>query len=168
MDTIEHGKASLARQYDALAHQFNQLYQQGRERGHAAMQAALEQAREQLTALGEFGAEQGQELKRYLARDLEQTIRETEQLGDKAKEWLNPARLGAGALASLASALSASGDALSSLGKKTREALSYHTGETTSAGTLTCKSCGQTVQLKATGHVPPCPKCHASNFSKGY
>ncbi len=168
MDIIDQSKTSLARKYDVLAHKFNELYQSGKERGHESMSMALEQAREQLTVLGEFGTEQGHELKHFLSRDLDQTIADAEQLGEETKERLHPARLTAGALSSIASALAATGDALRSLGNKTREQLIYKTGEMTSAGTLTCPSCKQTVQLKATGHVPPCPKCAGTVFTKGY
>jgi hypothetical protein len=91
-----------------------------------------------------------------------------QQLGEEAKERLNPARLGAGALASMAAAMEATSHALQALSDKARESLTYKTGEMTSAGTLTCKTCGAKVHLKATGHVPPCPKCSGTTFSKGY
>ena len=121
-----------------------------------------------MTTLGDFSAEQGEELKQYLVRDLDQTIADAQQLGEQAKERLHPARLGAGALSSLATVLELTGNALRSLGERTKEALTYKTGEMTSAGTLTCQSCGQKVQLKNTGHVPPCPKCNGTRFDKGY
>jgi len=76
--------------------------------------------------------------------------------------------LGAGALSSIANALELTGNALHSLGEKAKEKLTYKTGEMTSAGTLTCQKCGQQLQLKSTGHVPPCPKCNGSLFDKSY
>ncbi len=121
-----------------------------------------------MTALGEFSAEQGEELKQYLARDLDQTIVDAQQLGEEAKERLHPARLGAGALSSLLTVLELTGNALRSLSDKTKETLSYKTGEMTSAGTLTCQACGQKMQIKKTGHVPPCSKCNGTLFNKGY
>lgn len=168
MDTHDQDKARLAQQYDRLASKFNELYLAGKERGRESMSVALEKAHEQLTALGEFSAERGDELKRYLARDLDQTIADAQQLGEQAKERLNPSRLGAGALASLAAALEVTGNALQSLSDKARGSLIYKTGEMTSAGTLTCQGCGQKIHLKETGHVPPCPKCNGTLFNKGY
>jgi len=161
-------KDRLARQYDMLASKFNELYLAGKERGRESMSVALEKAHEQLTALGEFSAKQGEELKQYLARDLDQTISHAQRLGEEAKERFHPARLGAGALSSLATVLELTGNALRSLSDKTKETLAYRTGEMTSAGTLTCQACGQEVQLKKTGHVPPCPKCNGALFNKGY
>lgn len=52
--------------------------------------------------------------------------------------------------------------------EKAEAALEYTTGEVTTAGTLTCLACGQKVQLKSTGVVPPCPSCHATRYRKGY
>ena len=168
MENDDQDKSRLAEQFDNLASKFNELYLAGKERGRESMSVALEKAHEQLAELGEFSAEQGAELKQYLARDLDQTISDAQHLGEEAKERLHPARLGAGALSSLATALELSSNALHSLGEKTKKTLTYKTGEMTSAGTLTCKACGQKVHLKETGHVPPCPKCNGTQFNKGY
>ena len=168
MESQEHDKSRLAQQYDIYASKFHELYLASKDRGREAMSAALEKAREQLTAVGEFSAEQGEVFKQYLARDLDQTIEDAQQLGEATKERLNPARVGGGALASLASALEVTGNALRSLSVKTKQALTYKTGELTSAGTLTCQACGQKMQLKKSGHVPPCPKCSGTLFTKGY
>jgi len=168
MELSEQEKAKLAQQYDKLASKFKELYLAGKERGRGSMAVALEKAHEQMTAVGEFSAERGAELKKYMARDLEQTIADAQHLGEEAKERLHPSRLGAGALSSLASVLELTSNALHSLSEKTKEKLVYRTGEVTSAGTLTCQACGQTVHLKETGHIPPCPKCSGTLFHKGY
>ncbi len=168
MNDFDQKTEKQEQQYDKLARKFNELYLAGKDRGRESMAVALEKAREQLTTLGEFSAEQGEVLKQYLARDLDQTISDAEQLGDEAKERLHPARLGAGALYYLATALEVTSNVLHSLSVKTKEKLTYKTGEMTSAGTLTCQSCGQQVQLKKTGHVPPCSKCNGTLFNKSY
>jgi isocitrate dehydrogenase len=46
--------------------------------------------------------------------------------------------------------------------------LDYRSGEITSAGTLTCNACGHEMHFKKTGRIPPCPKCHATEFRKSY
>ncbi|HKI61135.1 MAG TPA: hypothetical protein VKA31_02470 [Mariprofundaceae bacterium] len=168
MTNKEQDKGRMAEKYDKLAHRFNEIYQKGKTRGHGAMQEALEKARKQLTELGEFSAEHGQELKQFLSRDLDRTVAEAQHLGEGAKEWLHPSRLRAGALASLASALEWSGDTLHSMGNRAQQSLVFKTGEITSGGTLTCQGCGQKMHFKETGHIPPCPKCKGPLFHKGY
>jgi len=168
MESNDQDKSKLTEQYDKLASKFNEFYLAGKERGRESMSVALDKANEHLASLGEFSAERGEVMKKYLARDLDQTILDAQKLGEDAKERFHPARLGAGALSSLATVLELTGNALRSLSSKTKETLTYKTGEITSAGTLTCQSCGQQMHLKKTGHVPPCPKCHSTLFNKGY
>jgi isocitrate dehydrogenase len=168
MSNDDQERDRLTQQYDVFANKFKELYLSGKERGNEAMSVALENAREQLTTLGEFSAEQGEVMKKYLGRDMEQTISDAQRLGEEAKEKLHPSRLSAGALSSLASVLELTSNALHSLFNKTVDALTYKTGEMTSAGSLTCQACGQKLQLKKTGHIPPCPKCSGTLFHKGY
>lgn len=154
--------------YDRYAERARQLFESGQERGREAMEKALGRAREQLAEAGEFTAEQGEVFQRYLRRDLEQTMGDMRELGEEARERLNPSRLGAGALSSLAGLLGAAGQALSSLSRRAEAALHFRTGEITSAGTLTCARCGKTLHLRKTAHVPPCPSCSGTEFRKGY
>lgn len=168
MEADDKDKDRLARQYDLLAGKFSELYLAGKERGRESMSIALEKAHEYLVALGEFSSEQGGKLSQYLGRDLDQVISDAQRLGTEAKDRFHPARVGAGALSSLAAALELSGNALGALGEKTKQTLTYKTGEMASAGTLTCQGCGQTLHLKSTRHIPPCPRCPGTIFTKGY
>lgn len=42
----------------------------------------------------------------------------------------------------------------------------WHTGEITGIGTLQCKTCGELLHFHKSGHIPPCPKCKGSRFSR--
>lgn len=154
--------------YDRFAERARELFDAGHEKSNEAMEKAMEGAREQFAAAGEFSAEQGEAFKKFMRRDLEQTGVEMRALGQEAKEHLSPARLGAGALSSMARLLEATGTALQNLSRKAEDALHFKTGEITTAGTLTCKKCGQSVQLKRSAHIPPCPSCRGTEFRKGY
>jgi hypothetical protein len=44
----------------------------------------------------------------------------------------------------------------------------WHTGEITGIGSLTCCACGEELHFHATGHIPPCPKCHGTKFKKNF
>lgn len=168
MHSIEDTKEALEKKYDLLAEKFHKLYAEGSERGSAAITKALEASRTQLVAAGTFTTNQSHDLKRYMARDLEQTISELQHVEAATKQTLNPSRLSAGALSSLVALLETSGHALQSLGNKAKEILTYKTGEMTSAGTLHCNACQHTLVMTKTGHVPPCPNCNATEFTKSY
>ena len=40
----------------------------------------------------------------------------------------------------------------------------YRTGEIAAAGTFVCKSCGHTLNINETGHLPRCPQCDNTEF----
>jgi hypothetical protein len=172
MAKFDQEKEKLLEQYDAFAEKFKDVYLSGKDRGKEAMTQAMEKAQVELSALGEFSAEQSESMKKYLTRDLEQTITDAKEIGNtishEAKDKLQPSRLGAGALSSLAYVLEQTSDALQSMMNKTVNAITYRTGEITSAGSLTCQSCSSKMQFKKTGHIPPCPKCSGTLFHKGY
>jgi len=154
-----------SQQYDALAAKFKELFESGAEKTSDVAQVAMEKARQQLTIAGAFTEEQGQKLKGFLERDFGQVAA---NFRNEAKVKLNPARLGSGALASISTLLQAAGTALSHAAAKTGESLSCRSGEITSAGKLTCKDCGHSMNFKKTGRIPPCPSCHKTEFTKGY
>ena len=156
---------SVEDQYDQLAARFKVLFEAGTEKSAEVAQVAMEKARKQLTAAGTFSEEQGKNLKSFLERDFAQMAT---TMRKEAKEKLNPSRVSAGALSSLSALLSAAGSALTSIAERTQKAVSCRSGEITSAGTLTCDACGHELHFKKTGRVPPCPKCHATEFGKSY
>lgn len=154
--------------YDRFVELSREAFDLSKEKGSEAWEKSMEIAREKLAATGEFSAEQGETFKRYLRRDLEQTGVDIQRLGKEAKDILNPARLGAGALSTLAKLLHSAGSALTSLSEKAENALEYKSGEMTAAGTLTCSSCGHKILLKKTSVVPTCTECQGTSFRKGY
>ncbi len=154
-----------ADQYDQLAARFKDLFETGAEKSGDWARTALEKARQQLTAAGAFSEEQGQKLKGFMERDFAQLAG---SMRDEARDRLNPARLGAGAMASISSLLNAASSVLSDAAGRAEKGLLCRSGEVTSAGTLACISCGHEIHLKKTGRVPPCPTCHATEFKKSY
>ncbi len=167
-DPSETPQTPEAARYDRFVELSRDWFDKGQEKGREAWEKAMEIARQQLALAGDFSAEQGEAFKHYLRRDLDQTAVDMRQLGAEAQVRLNPARLGAGALSSLAKLLHATGDAMLTWSERAETALEFKTGEVTTAGTLTCVACGQKVHLKSTAIVPPCPSCHATKYRKGY
>lgn len=154
--------------YDRFVDRAHEIFNSSQEKTQEAWEKAMELARQQMTAAGEFSAEQGEALQRYLRRDLAQTMDDMQQLGTEAKDKLHPARVGAGMLSSLAKMLHAAGVALTALSEKAEGALVYRSGEITMAGTLTCTTCGHEIHLPKTSVVPVCPQCQGRQFRKSY
>lgn len=154
--------------YDRFVDLTREAFEVGHEKSHEAWEKAMEVSRQKLTAAGEFSTEQGEAFKRFLRRDFEQTGIEMQRLGKEAKDVLNPARLGAGALSTLAKILHAAGETLTALSAKAENILEYQSGEVTMAGSLTCLGCGHKIQLTSTSVVPVCPNCQGTRFRKGF
>ena len=45
-------------------------------------------------------------------------------------------------------------------------AMTFRTGDITTAGTLTCEGCGWTIQTTRTTLLPPCPQCAQTAYRK--
>jgi len=125
---------------------------------HDVLDASAEKTSEFAHVAMEKAREQGEKIKTLVGDDFSRV----------AKEKLNPSRLGAGALASVAKLMHVTGVALSKFADKADHALTCKSGEITSAGRLECKACGYEMHFKKTGRIPPCPKCHKTEFKKGY
>ncbi len=165
MDDVAGSDKEEADQYDEMAAKFKELFEAGAEKSSEFAQIAMEKARKQLTAAGAVSEEQGKNFKKFLERDFSSMA---ETFRDEARIKLNPTRLGTGALASISSLLEAAGSALTGAAVKAKESLSCRSGEITAAGTLTCAACGHEMHFKKTGRIPPCPKCHKTEFKKSY
>ncbi len=153
--------------YDRFTERASEIFATSQEKSHEAMEKAMDATRQQFTEASEFSAEQGELFKQYMRRDLAQTEKDMHTLS-QSREHLHPARLGAGALSSLAHMLEGAGSTMQSWSRKAEDALHFGTGDITSAGTLTCVKCGHTLQLKRTSRIPPCASCNGTQFRKGY
>jgi len=155
-------------QYERLAARTRELLETAREKTPKTVDEALEKAKEDMIAAGEFSREQGRRLQAFLRRDLEATREHVAQMSQTLKETLEPQRVASGIQSTLAHILDALGGALKDFASKAEERLTYRTGELSSPGTLTCSSCGKRIHMTSTGRVPPCAKCHSTEFRKSY
>ncbi len=154
--------------YDSFVAKAHEVFVDGRDKTREAMQSAIEKAREQMTTLGELSSEQGKQFQRYMQRDLEQIARYFRDVGEEAKDQLQPARMSAGALATMSVLLHKCSDALLQLSIKAEAAITYRACELTSAGTLTCTQCALTREFSTTSSIQRCPSCHNDTFMKSH
>jgi polyhydroxyalkanoate synthesis regulator phasin len=136
--------------------------------GRKTLDEALKKASEELTAGGEYSREQAERISSNLRRDLTEVGKKAKQARDAVLEAVEPHRVVAGVQSGLSKLLATAADLLSGLAGKSEGVLEFKTGEITSPGTLTCKSCGKEMHLKATGQIPPCSQCHETVFRKSY
>jgi len=154
------------------------------------LQELGEKAGAEVRGLGEHSRETARKLGAVLRKDLASTAQSLHPrlgaLGDDAQALFNNVRDRGGALweelsleagktletsrdrgaATLASVARAIGEWSRQLGDRLDSSLAYRTGEMTHGGSFACSQCGQAVVLKRPGHLPPCPKCHGTDFRR--
>lgn len=129
---------------------------------------AIEHAQGVLKQTGEHTQEQVNRLGRNLKKDLLSTFKATEpplreftqSVGGLFDLWRDR---GGVILTDLARAM---GDWSHQFSDRLDDMLRYRSGEMTHGGTFVCLNCGQTLEMKKSGHLPPCPKCHKTEFRR--
>jgi hypothetical protein len=160
---------------DRLVHAYELML----ERVHTALERAeeatprlkqvLEQARERAVELNELSREEAEKVANYLERDMQDAAQYIADTGQQLKDWwhfdldLVENRL----LDLFASVADQTSLQLRRFAEQARERSSlYHTGEVTGPGTLICAGCGKPVHFRGAGRIPPCPRCHGTEFGR--
>ncbi len=132
-----------------------------------AVHEMVDRARAELVALGRVTEREGEELAEALKRDLTEAARYLDETGRELKDWLgfDIELLEDRLRENLFAAADQTTLALNALRMAARAA-EYHSGEITGPGTLVCDACGERVQLRHAGRVPPCPKCRGGRFHR--
>lgn len=129
------------------------------------MRHLIDESRDKAVELGELSREEADKIANYLWRDLKDAGRYLADTGADFREWLGfeAALLGDRLKDLFGKAADKTTVELIEL-ETEAESTVYHTGEITGPGTLVCTKCGEKLHFKKPGHIPPCPKCHATEF----
>jgi len=126
-------------------------------------------AQQKAVELGELSREEAVKVATYLKRDMEEV--KDYLTGPEARELSDWFKFDIGlvedrVLELFSSVADKTKLELLELERRASRAGEYHTGEITGVGTLVCSQCGEALHFHATGHIPPCPKCHATTFAR--
>lgn len=154
--------------YEKFASRSKEIIEEAKEKTSGTMDTAIEKAKDEMVAAGEFSQAQGNRLKAFLKRDLQAARRGLGHAGRTAKDVLEPHRIAAGIQGTLATILDVVGEKFETWGAKLEANLDCKTGELSTPGSLTCKKCGYVIKIHDTGRIPPCPKCRGVEFRKSY
>ena len=129
---------------------------------------SIDKAGEALEAAEEFTSGQVSAAKLALQLDLGALAENIGRGAVFVQDALDPGRVASGFLSMAGEVLESASDALDSWKERVRQPLLRTTGEITGPGTLTCTNCDEQIEMEDTGRVPPCWKCHRTEFRKGY
>ena len=160
--------AQEKRAYDDLADRAGEYLKRTQEVTSEAIATAVAQARQAAHAAGEFTSDQVERASKYVNRDLLDIQRNSDRARTFFTKTLEPSRLRNGFLALASDVLERTGSSLSRLSDRLEAPLMVHTGEVTGPGTLTCAGCDSEMRFKDSGRIPPCPRCHKTEFKKSY
>ncbi|ORU91971.1 MAG: hypothetical protein A6F70_01420 [Cycloclasticus sp. symbiont of Bathymodiolus heckerae] len=158
----------LLHAYDTMAERLHDALERAEKLAIPTIDENLKSAQEKAVELGEISREEANKVAGYLKRDLEDVSAYLQETQQEFSEWLSfESSLVEGKV----------GELINSVADKTKlqwdkislDALKsqlYHSGEVTGPGTLECVVCEQTLNFKKTGHIPPCPKCHKTEFKR--
>jgi len=155
--------------YNRLLEQVRTLWHDAGEETRPTLEWLVNRAREKLGLVEEIGREEAEKIGDYLKRDMEDAATylaspEANELGEWLK--LDIELIEQEALELFTSVADQTKLELLALEERARRASEYHTGEITGIGTLYCKNCGKTIHFHKTGHIPPCPQCHHTQYQR--
>ncbi len=161
---------------EKLLHAYNQMMRrvkeslkQAEETAEPRLRQAVAAAEEKAVELGELTREEAVKIGEFLRRDLQDAGKYlASDEAQELKDWLlfDLEMIETQLLDMFLSVADQAKLDMLAFEEELAEASSYRTGEITGPGTLVCVGCGELLHFHASGHIPPCPKCHGSDFSR--
>ena len=158
----------LVEAYDRMMERVSASLEEAEEKARPTLQKHLDRAVDKTVELEELTREEAEKVAAWLRRDLRDAGHHLAETGDELGNWLKfdielmEQRL----YEFLARAADKTKLELLELRETLEADPPHHSGEITGPGTLYCSGCGQAMHFHRTGHIPPCPKCHGSNFRR--
>jgi hypothetical protein len=162
------GTDKLVDAYDRMLRSTHAHMEKAPREESPAFRELLDKTREALVEGGELTREAATKAADYLERDIKEAARYIAETGEDLKKWwrfdrdLVEARL----LEMFSRVADQTSLQLHAWEEQARRASRYRTGEISGPGTLVCSVCGAELHTHKTGRIPPCPKCHATEFTR--
>ncbi len=158
----------LVTAYEAMLQRVHEAADEAESKTVPWLRDTLSNARERAVELEELTREEAERISDYVERDLQDAARFIAETGQEFRDWAGfdwrvmQNRM----LDMFAGMADQTSQALRQFADQAREASIYRTGEITAPGALECSNCGERLQLRKTGHIPPCPKCQGTMFRR--
>ena len=159
---------SMIEAYEHMLEQVHELFSTVEDKVRPKLSHAIETAQQKTYELGKLTQDEAEKVGEYLKRDLKDMGHYLDDTGKELREWFKfDLEVMEDKLEDmLVSAADKTSLEIKQLKERLTESATWHTGEITAPGTLVCEKCGQEIHFQKTAHIPPCPKCHGSNFKR--
>ena len=128
----------------------------------------VDEAKDKIVKLGEVAEEDADKISTWLKRDLDDVVNYLSEADYAVKDWLGfeTALIKSEIIRLLLETADKTTVELLRMKENAQKPFLYRTGEITGPGTLVCDECGENLHFHTIGHIPPCPKCHKTEFHR--
>ena len=158
-------KRGLEELYEKMSRIFRENLEKTGNITEEIFEKSLKDSRDWAGKLKEHYSEDINKVSESIRRDWLNAVQHS---SEQTKKKLDLDRIQAGVLGVLSKIAQTAGNQLESFAAKINERLTYKTGEIAGPGTLVCTNCGQNLTVEKPTRIPPCPKCHATQFRRTY
>jgi hypothetical protein len=160
---------------DALGAAYETMYEhvaanlhKAKDKGGPLLHDLIDEAKEKAKDIEEVTEEDAEKLTAWLKRDLDEVTSYLSETEQSLKEWLGfeTALVKNEMIRLLLETADKTTVQLLRMKDNARKPYLYHTGEIAGPGTLICDDCGEKLHFHKAGHIPPCPKCHKTDFHR--
>ncbi|MGA7979596.1 MAG: zinc ribbon-containing protein [Chromatiaceae bacterium] len=154
--------------YERMLERTGESFERAEQEGAPRLRQVIEKVRDNMVELGELTREEASRVATYLERDIKDAATYIAETGENLRNWwrfdldLMEQRL----LDLFALVADQTSIQLQGWAEQARQASLYRTGEIAGPGTLFCSACGSEMRMHKAGRIPPCPKCHATSFTR--
>jgi len=157
----------LIQAYDRMMENLHALYEKASGESNN-IQGMLEETRDKIAETDNLTREEAEKVSNWLKRDLQNAGEYLKSEQHELADWLHmDIELIEWSLMDMfLTVADPTKVALMKFEADVKANSEYHTGEITGAGTLTCVECGEVLHFKKSGHIPPCPKCNHTVYTR--
>lgn len=163
---IKPDREKLIAAFDHMIDQVNQAIHQAEEALAPGIDEMIHNAQLLARDLFTLTQEEAESLGDTLKRDMHKANKTLNQQGKELKDWFSFDLVVAEDrfIDMIANAADKTWLAFRAFENEDHQASLYHSGEICNAGTLSCNSCGNTIQLSKSSQIPQCPNCRHNKF----
>lgn len=161
-----HTKERLSLAYNRMMERVKHALDVAEHKTIPPLEHAVNKAREKAVALGELSRDEAEKVGEYLQRDIQEFAEHLNQTSSEFKSWfhMDLELVEAKLLDMMTQVADKTRLELARLAVSAQSPRLYHTGEISGPGTLQCCLCEEELRFAKTEHIPPCPRCHATEF----
>ena len=160
---------------DALGAAYETMYEhvaadihKVKDKGGPLLHELVDKAKDKVIELEDVAEEDAEKISTWLKRDLDDVVHHLSEADYAVKDWLGfeTALIKSEIIRLLLETADKTTVELLRMRENARKPYFYQTGEITGPGTLICDECGEKLHFHKAGHIPPCPKCHKTDFHR--